>query len=339
MITLQDIADKTGVTKVTVSYVLNGLEKEKHISQGTACRIKETALKLGYTIDDFARAMSTGRAKVIGFLAASPHFEFVASVMTSIMKHAAPKGYMVKVLYYDEMTTEENIIALAVKQRLSGLVIYSMGMNELRKISDRLFEKKIPVATLFNGKVPEGCIQVYSDDYEGGRAVAEYLVSLGHRKIAYIGNNPLMPYSVKRKKGFLDYLSEKEIQVTDSFFHTKTEREKIKEFIQRIMELKERPTAFFCTSDWLAIEALTILQGNGFRVPDDVSIVGYANLEAGKFCHPALTTVAENYSMIGEKLVLKIIDRLKLGSIPSEKTDNVGVTLIVRESSGPVPKL
>ena len=338
MATLQDIADKTGVSKVTVSYVLNGHEKEKHISGRTACRIKETAQKLGYNIDDFARAMSTGRAKVIGFLAVNPNFEFVASVMTSVMEHAASRGYLVKVLYYNKTTKVEDIIEIAVAQRLSGLVIYNMRMEELRKVSDGLSEKKIPVATLFNGDVPKSCMQVCSNDYEGGRIVAEYLVSLGHRKIAYIGNNPLMPYAIKRKQGFRDCLAEKGIQVSDDLFHVRTERGKIEEFVQGMMNLKQKPSAFFCISDWLAIEALTILQGNGFSVPGDVSIVGYANLEAGKFCHPALTTVAENYSMIGEKLMEKIIDRLTLGTISSEKIDTIGVKLIVRESSGPGSK-
>ena len=334
MLTLKDIAEKTGVTKVTVSYVLNGREKEKHISRETAGRIKETARKLGYRIDDFARAMSTGRAKVIGFLSANPNLE----VMASVMKHAAQKDYMVKALYYDENTRPEEIVDIVLKQRLCGLVIYNICIDNLEKISMGLAEKNIPVATMFGGKVPECCTQVCPDDYAGGRIAARHLISLGHERIAYIENNPESPYAIKRKNGFADALSEKNIRLPSAFFHVRTEREKVEGFVSSMMSRRDRPTAFFCISDWLAIEILTILLGRGIRVPDDVSLVGYANLEAGRFCHPALTTIAENYSKIGEKLVARITGRLKSHSVLPEKAESVAVELIVRDSSGSVSK-
>jgi DNA-binding LacI/PurR family transcriptional regulator len=203
-------------------------------------------------------------------------------------------------------------------------------------MSEKLTAKKIPFAVAGSGYDFEDTIQVSANNYQGAGIVTKHLISLGHKRIGLIAENINTPYSMKKEKGFMDMMSEHGLEVTEEVLIISENKQERKVLLESLMRKKDRPTAFFCFSDMYAIATIMTLVQSGFSVPDDVSVVGYANTMTASHCVPALTTIDERYSLTGEIIADKILEKINNPgtSIPSEEL--VDVQLIVRESSAPV---
>lgn len=337
MVTLQDIADHSGFSKTAVSHVLNGQSKKNRISEKTAMIIRGIAKDLGYQMDDLARAVSTGKANVIGFVMNPNSLEFSSPVLMSVLKKLFLHKYFVKIIHYEhEVTSAADLVEICLTQKLSGLISCVLPENILREMSEKLTAKKIPFAVAGTGYELEETIQVSANNYQGAGIVTKHLISLGHKKIGLIAENINTPYSIKKEKGFMDMMSEHGLEVPEEFLIVSEYKQERKALLEALMRKKDRPTAFFCLSDMYAISTIMTLAQNGFSVPDDVSVVGYANTMAASHCVPSLTTIDERYNLTGEIIADKILEKINNTACDISKQELVDVQLVVRESSAPV---
>lgn len=339
---LKDIAEAAGVTITTVSYVLNG--KNSHTSEETCKKIKAVAEKLGYYTDDIARTMVTGKSNVFGFIAPNPSWEFVAGIMAGSMKRASEINFFIKLINYHYGITADEIIKICRKQRLAGLICYSMGYEIIAELQKKLPPAGIAIIVVSNAEIPKDCIQIMADDEQGGYKAVEHLYKLGHRKIAHITGLNNMPYSIARKNGYLKAMNDFGLAVRDNYIFDpsagKIESHYVDstlEYVNKLIKGGDMPSAIFCVSDLYALAAMTELHKNGIKVPADVSIVGYADMYFGSFATPTLSTIKEPYELIGIKAIDLLHQKIE-GRIPESNKIVLDVEFIQRESSAPFKK-
>ena len=328
--TLQDIADKLGVARSTVSYAINDRYVPGiNITEDRREQIKKTALELGYRLDDMARAISTGKAKVIGFACPNPaDSDYFAPMIASIMEAAAKHGFMIKLLFVKKGNTAE-LIDTCIDQRLSGVLLYTVPTRQLASIVRKLQENNIVPAVIGNSVAPDNCIHVVNDDQAGCRMMIRELYKLGHRKIAYIGKSFLA--SRIRQEGFLQAMTELNLEIKPAYIYRQQDIFKIKKHIAKLIK-KDCPHAFFCNGDNTALTVICSIRDCGLRVPDDISVAGFGNLSCGLSAIPTISTVSESHHQVSIRIIDKIIAAID-NKNHGELHEKITPSIIVRQST------
>ena len=302
MVTMQNIADKAGVSKGTVSYVLNGKQKKARINDKTCTRILAIADQLGYRRNAIAQSMKTGKTNIIGFIGGM-HCGYCMDIIKGINLHLSSKGYMIKLMSTQAVENIRQIARQCVEQRLSGVICHSLAENELEIIHKELSPRKIPIVLVDSSFSHKWSSRVISDDFTGAQMATKYLLDNGHRDIIHLTNNLNRGFSRTRYNGFRATMEEAGLSASDNLCVIDINWEltkSIKEIIERQI-ISRRPTAIFCSSDPIAMKLIIVAAQNGLTVPNDLSIIGYANLDLSEISNPPLTTVSQNFETMGCK--------------------------------------
>jgi LacI family transcriptional regulator len=336
MITMSDIAKKVGVSRPTVSFVLNGLAKEEKINLNTVRRIKNAAVTLGYRRNELARAMVTGKSFVLGFLAGDVESEFAGKILAGAIGEADRHQYLIKHLSAWHVTPEE-IVNRCIEQRLAGLICHSRNENILNKLHDGLSLFGIPIGIVDSSFEHDWGIRVTTDDFYGTFLAIEHLYKLGHRRISYISSQPSHCFAENRKNAYIKAMESFGLRVSDDMIVFGAEIDDIDGVVRRVFNgTCPLPTALFCSSDFIAMVAKRALRAINLAVPIDVSIIGFADLQLTEYSDPPLTTIHQPAAEMGRIVTRKMIERINTGTIgayddPVEEL--VNVRLIVREST------
>ena len=339
MVTIKDIAREAGVSHATVSCVLNGKGKQLRISDVASERIKAAAEHLGYQRNEIARSMVTGRNDVIAFISCDTGaWEYTGKIMSGIVEEATRQNFAVKV-YHLAHSNPDNIIRQLVEQRVAGVIFHSDRNIDLDFIRSEAAKKHIPCATVNLSSTSAG-IGVTSDDFQGTREAVKYLAGLGHRRIAYISNRLRLEFTVNREDGFVAGMKEyvPRSGVMQITYGVSTDFDENLPVIRELLSGSEnkRPTAIICYSDYIACDVLKIAYQMDIKVPEELSIIGFADLETAKHTVVPLTTVAQPFEQMGRETANMLIDAIKnkradiLNKVENRK---LAVTLVVREST------
>lgn len=315
MISMKEIAAEAGVSRTTVSFVLNGrYERDLKISTEVVEKVKRTAEKLGYVRNELVQSLVKGKSKVIAIIA---HFsDFMMPIIRGYSETAAKYGYSISLISLNENCTLNQALMTAVEYRVSGIAVMTLEPEEKAQVNPGFFQYGIPVSGLdANGKS--------SFDQEGSAEVAvNYLISLGHRKIICLGQQSVV--ARQRIQGYLNIMEKNGLPpciLEDDSSHLSVH--------EAVVEAN--PDAVFCVNDPLALSLLQYLYHRRIFVPDAFSVVGFGNLGA-ELASPSLTTIREPYYETGcrgfENLYSIIRDGRK--SLPKKRL--VG-ELIIREST------
>lgn len=332
MITMQNIADKAGVSKGTVSYVLNGKHKKARINQETCAKVIAIAESLGYRRNAIAQSMKTGKTNVIGFIGGL-YSSYCMDIIKGINDVASMNNYMIKLLPADTIEETKNVARQCVEQCLAGVICRSLpeeGLNILRK---ELKANNIPIVLVDSSFSHKWCSRVISDDFEGAKTATEYLLKLGHRKIGFVTNVLSRGFAKIRYDGFVqamknaDFeLNKNDICILDYDDEISAEERSIAiEFLE-----KQKPSAIFCASDPLAMKIINVLYSLNTKVPDDISVIGFAGVKYTAFSSPALTTVKQPFIEMGQRASEILLSEIKEKSIKQEV--KIPVELIIRDS-------
>ena len=308
-ITLRDVASMAGVAPSTASYAVN----DKYVTginipEPKREAIKAVAKKLGYKADDMARAISTGKARVIGFACLNPaDSDYFAPMIAHIMDSASCQGYLIKLLFIDD-SDAERFVSTCVDQRLSGVILYALPERLLRKLASLLRKEDIVPAVIGNALAPDECIHVVNDDEVGCALMIQYLHELGHRRIAYVGNVYLA--SDIRELGYRSAMREVGLDVPSDCVLRSNDCHEVERLVLKLIDEGESPDAFFCSSDNIASTIITALLRRGVRVPEDVSVAGFGNLSCSKFVIPNITTVDESHKEVARGVVGEILQTI-----------------------------
>jgi len=284
MPTIHDVAKAANVSTATVSRVINHAPK---VSKSARLKVETAMQALGYSPNLSARALATQKSNILGVVIAEFTDPYFATLAQSVEATCREQQYQFLVSTGDHSADSElQAINLLIKQRCNSIVVHSSHLDD--ETLGNLANQNQGI--VFIGRSIKGhndrCVSL--DNYEGGKIAARYLASLGHRSIAMINSSYTITDSIMRLKGFEHGLADTaEINVVvDEPSLAGGERA-----AQRLIIAGKPFTALFAYNDAMAIGAISVLEDNGFRVPEDVSVIGFDDGLAASYSRPKLTTI------------------------------------------------
>jgi LacI family transcriptional regulator, galactose operon repressor len=305
--TITQVAAEAGVGVGTVSRVLNG---SPSVSADTRARVLEAIAVLDYQPSPTARALSTGRTNTIGVVAPFFTQPSVIERLRGISHRLASEDYQL-ILHDVERPDQRRDLfrALAARGRIDGLLAISLAPTE--REARRLQRAGVPTVLLDRAHPTLPCITI--DDTEGGRIAAEHLLALGHRRIAFLGDEEANLFgfdsSARRREGFEAALADAGARPAPEWVLRRPHgRDAARVAASELLARSPRPTAVFAASDVQAIGVLEAAQAAGMPVPEELSVIGFDDVEAAGYT--GLTTVAqplEEIGVLGADLLLRAV--------------------------------
>jgi LacI family transcriptional regulator len=308
-ITLKDIARETGLSINTVSRALRG---KRDISAKTTERVVEAAKTMGYTRNDLASQLRTRKSGILGLVIAdiaNPVYSGVAKGVEAVAKR---EGYCVLVSDTEENADKEELaINMMLEKRVDGLLIVPTQQRDGAIVLLR--ERSYPFVLVGRQYSDLAANCVVNDDVRGGYLAAEYLLSKGHRRIAFIGGRPYISSTAKRVEGYRRALAVKGIEYDPSIVTwSEPSMEGGYAAVRELLLGSKRDwTAVFCFSDLVAAGVMLALRESGLDIPGDVAVVGYDDIEFAPVLYPPLTTVDICKYRMGERGAEMLINYLR----------------------------
>lgn len=330
-VTIRDLAEAAGVSVTTVSQILNG--KGERFSIETRQRVHQLQEDLGYVPDFNARNLIMKSAQTIGVLVpnlGNPFFSmFIRGVhQTSRERHFIPLIFGAN---HDEQL-ESYYLQELIKRAVDGLIIASASITG-EAIDNILKKNGIPYLLIDQNGGPS-VDRIRVDDEQGGQLAARHLLTLGHQRIVVVmPEHPTQNLRI-RLAGFKAQLVDQQIPLADSAVIT-SPMTKLGGYQATAAVLAQHPTAVFAINDETALGLMRGLHEQGVRVPDDISVLGYDDIDLDEYVVPKLTTIHQPVVTMGQQATELLINRVQNQRQPAQMVD-LPVVLKQRESTGPV---
>jgi DNA-binding LacI/PurR family transcriptional regulator len=335
-VTTRDVAERAGVSRTTVSFVLNNVPGMR-ISEETRQRVLDAARQLKYYPDATARRMVAGQTKLIGFvLRQSPEQvfgdHFLPQVLNGVSQAVSQYGYHILFLPIPPDAPAEDYMRLVHERHVDGIIISGPRSDDRELVS--AFSEGAKVVLI--GKLAETDLpSVDVDNIGGARMAAEHLIGLGHRQIGMITNAPTVyTGSSDRLNGFRDALEKHGIPVdTNLIRYGNFTIESGYEAMKNLLDSGAAFTAVFIASDTVALGAVRFLRERSIRLPEDLAVCGFDDIPLADFIDPPLTTVklpAYGLGWGAGDLMVRLLNE----EIPDQPEIILESTLVVRRSCG-----
>lgn len=333
-VTIKDVAKLANVAPSTVSRVI---ADSPRISRKTKERVREAMQELGYHPNFNARSLANQATQAIGLVmpsSADKVFQnpFFPEVLRGISTIAHEKDYA---LYMSTGETEDEIFEGVIKmvqgKRVDGIVLLYSRVDD--EIINYLQERDFPFTLIGKPfKEAESITHVDNDNYKAAKEVTEYLIGLGHDRIAFVGGNLDLVVTIDRLLGYEKALRNSGLTYRDEYIiHEEFLKEGGQEAVKELLALNEPPTALVVADDLMAWGILNTLDEMGFSVPKDMSIISFNNLMLSEVSRPPLTSVDINIFELGCMAVKCLIEKLEN---PSEHVKRIMIPhqIIKRQS-------
>lgn len=336
---MSDIARKAGVSRMTASCVLNERNDDRNVRDDTRQKVLQAAAELGYRRNELARAMVTGKNRVLGFLAVEPETEYVARMLSGALDEAEEHDYLVKVMRIGSEEQTRLALRRCSETRLAGIITVYMRDDLLDHLHQEMARFRIPLARLDSSSARPWGVRVTSDDAMGVSEAVEYLISLGHRKIAFVSGSPGAMTCTARENGYLQGMNKAGLRVLPGYLcHGYWDTRITKEVTTQLLQHPERPTAILCGNDEVAMTVLRTARAHGLRLPQDLSVVGFADLSIARMADPPLTTVSQPFKEMGHVAVRWLLARQDQEDFSDQPVEEqLPTRLLVRESTTAPP--
>jgi LacI family transcriptional regulator len=332
--TIMDVARKCGVSKTTVSVILNDSPASSRVPKETQDRVRKIAESLGYRPNWRARALASRRTHMIGVLYAPPMPLIVRGnyegIMAGINEVLSAQRYHMLYVPLGERTEEWSQILL--DQRMDGCLVLSRVREPLHEIlkQGKLF------ASLVNADTNLPYPHVLADDYGGATMAVEHLISLGHKRIAFLMGRQPPHYSVTQRQGGYEDVMRKQAKVEG---YPKVYFDEGDELVRDIQTMPKstRPTAVLVYTHFMAIRLLQKLWEAGLRVPKDLSVSTFGNAFPVEDVIPPLTTVSLQTEEMGRGAAKLLLEQIDSGGAAEPKRVVMSESLVVRKSTAAPP--
>jgi DNA-binding LacI/PurR family transcriptional regulator len=330
MASIKDIARVARVSHSTVSRALRG---SPLVSTETTARIRKIAKDQGFTVSAVARGLVTRKTRTIGVVVTTIADPFVSEVVSGIEQTANDHGYSVYLAdSYADPEREIRVVQSFAERRVEGIVVTAsrVGTIYLKILS----ELKVPIVLINNQRRGEFIHSVMIANVEASRQATQHLISLGHRRVAYLGDQFGYQSDTERFSGYRRALEEAALPfLPELVVHGDGTPEGGLKAMHLLLSLPQSPTAVFCYNDMTALGALRCIREGGLRVPEDISVIGFDDLFFASYTQPPLTTVRQPRRRMG-LLAMEILLKL-MSEQGSTDTIEVPAELILRESTAP----
>nr|WP_313884331.1 LacI family DNA-binding transcriptional regulator [Streptomyces cynarae] len=308
--TLRDVALLAGVSSRTVSNVVNGYAP---VSEATRARVQQAVDELGYRPNVLARNLAAGRSGQIAVVVPYLDTPYFAELLQGIIRAARVQGYNVLIDQTDGDAEHEKMFLSRGSQQLlfDGVIFSPLGLAQ----SDLAARDPALPLVVLGERVSDGSFDhIGIDDVTASREATEHLLGLGRRRVAAIGDQPYRTGEAAqlRTRGFRLAHERAGIPVREELIIStpRFNRSDGATAMAHLLDLEEPPDAVFCYSDLVALGAMHTLAARGLRVPEDVAIVGYDDIEDGRYSNPSVTTVSPDKRMIAETAVERLLKRI-----------------------------
>ncbi len=330
----QDVAKLAGVSRTTVSFVLNDVPGVK-ITDETRQRVLQAARELNYYPTAAARSLASGKTQRIGLVLGEGQRRlaadaFLPAFLQGVTASLHRRGYLLVLQMAEDVPSHEAYSRLIREQQVDGLIL--SGPRSDDPLLPELAEDEFPL--ILHGRLGDcalPCVDV--DNKAGAYQAMTHLIGLGHRRIGFISNAPLSYAGAQaRFAGYKQALREHEIPVLDELVRTAAFMpETGQAAVAELLALSERPTAIFAASDVVAIGVMSGIQAAGLAIPDDVAVVGFDDIFLAAHTQPPLTTVrvpAYGLGWTAAEVLISLIEGDDASSVTLE------TELVIRDSCG-----
>jgi DNA-binding LacI/PurR family transcriptional regulator len=330
MVTIYDIAKKTGFSVTTVSKALNNYTD---VSQKTRDAILEAVKEMGYLPNSHARTLKTKKSWTIGVIFVEStglgmQHPFFSAVIESFRKNVEKLGYDLLFASRNISNQKKSYLEHFRYRGVDGVVIVCFNNND-EQVHELMGDVLPSVAIELES---EQSSVIFSDNIAGSIKAVEFLYSLGHRQIAHIGGNPISFSSEQRLRGYRMAMDSLGLVIPDQYVvGGEFSREAGYEGMKALLQISQPPTAIFAAGDNIAIGAIEAIREQGYDVPTDFSIVGFDDIELSRFINPPLTTIRQNTDLIGKMASEQIVKQIDQKEKMIESI-TVPVELVIRQS-------
>lgn len=321
MPTIKDVAKKANVSVATVSRVINNTGYVNHETR----KIVETAIdELGYVPNELARSLFRKKSNIIGLIV--PHIStyFFAELIEALEQPIMEHGYKLMIFNSkDDIEIEKKYINVFSQYNIDGLILVANTQSVRSYLN-----LKIPMITIdhiIDNSIPS----ITSDNVQGGELAARKLIASGAKKIIHFRGPSVLITVVDRARGFYQVMDEENIDVHSFDLDFKApDLDDIEMFIKKHPDVD----GIFCSSDIIAMYVISVLTKLNYKVPEDVQVIGFDNIELSSVLIPTLTTIAQPIEEMGKKTIEYLIDMINKKEL-DELHHLIPVTLIERDST------
>ncbi len=329
MPTIREVADKAGVSPTTVSHIVNNT---RFVSDEIRQRVQAAMDELGYRPNTLARSLRRGETHTIGLILPDSSNPYFAEVGHTIEATAFGLGYSVVLCNSESNPEKEAFYAdLLSKRQVDGMIFFAVG-DQSRSLQG-LLRQSVPVVVVDRDLAEIEVDAVLADNLAGGYLATHHLLEQGHRRIGLIAGPSNVTPSADREIGYRQALDELGLELEPALcdrgdFHYQSGQDATR----RLLGLAHPPSAIFACNDVMAVGAIRAASEAGVRVPHDLAIVGFDDIELASYTVPALTTVAQPKEEMGRQAVRTLVTRMRNKEEPIKRIV-LPTELIVRGSS------
>ncbi|WP_305785446.1 LacI family DNA-binding transcriptional regulator [Symbioplanes lichenis] len=337
MSSIREVARRSGVSVATVSRVFNAPEV---VSQRTRQLVLATAAEVGYLPNESARTLATKKSHMVGLVWDTDHrrpgwrHPFFQDILVALKSALSAHGLHLLMLAPDQtpgLDDRQRFLRAVQRHSVDGVVIIDNGSRDPAVLA--LVDAAVPCVALDLRFTGPTCTHITSDNAGGGRLAATHLIERGHRHLATItGPPPTLP-AAERLAGFRDALTEAGLPLADDDvvagdFYLDSGYAAM----QRLLARDPRPTAVFAAGDEMAVGAMKAIHEAGLRIPADIAVVGFDDIEVAALIPPGLTTVTQDKTGFGTAAAEAVMTMLHGAATPPAPT-TLPTTLVVRGST------
>jgi len=327
---IYDVAKRAGVSIKTVSRVVN---RQSNVSDATRERVMEAVNALSYRPNIFARGLASERSFLIGLLYDNPSAGYIAALQVGVLSRCREEGYhlIVESLDAQNPNVGRQVYALATESSLHG-VILTPPLCDAPAVLDALHRAGTPFVRIAPEKPQPGAADVRIDDYKAAYDMTAYLIGLGHKRIGFIKGHPNHGAALARFEGYRAALAHAGLPLVEElcvqgYFSYQSGMEAG----ERLLSLKQRPTAIFAGNDDMAAAVLAASQRFNLKIPQQLSVAGFDDSLVAQVVWPRLTTCRQPIREMAEAAVSILIQSATGETAAIER--RLDHELVVREST------
>lgn len=332
--TLADIAQRAGVSIMTASRALNG---RSGVAESTRERVVGIARELGYVANVSARGLVGGRMNILGMVVPDLATQYTGEVVAGAGQAANDLGFDLLLYTTSSDLGRERERSVLLTNGLADGILAVLPQNP-ENILGALSKSGMPVVIVDHRGSSTNLPAIGVENYNGARLAVEHLVQLGHRRIGFLAGAAGVECSSERLRGYREGLINAGLAFEDALVRPGEFRQPNGfRATTELLALERPPTAIFAANDLSAFGAIEAIKERGLRVPDDVSVIGFDDIPMASQIYPALTTVRQPLNQMGASAVNLLVSMIS-GLNPVSKRVSLPTELIVRASTGPVPR-
>ena len=328
---MRDVAERAGLSVSTVSHVVNNT---RAVSDESRQRVLQAMEELGFKPNALARSLRRRQSNTLGMIVPDSANPFFAEIARAIEDASFAHNYSVILCNSEgDLEKQQAYTDVLIENRVAGILFVAAGIST--ELVSELGQRRVPLVVIDREVADVEVDTVMTNHAQGGCLATQHLIDLGHRRIACIAGNSEVAPSAERLNGYRQTLQKNDLAYDEGLvvkgdFQYRSGYEATNDLLTK----KKPPTAVFACNDLMAVGCISAASALGFRVPDDLSVVGFEDVQLASYTNPSLTTVDQPKVEIGTLATQMLLERMKdLDASP--RFERLDTELLIRRSTAP----